>query len=122
MGFLPVSDRLAGASILALPLGFGITIATLAAQTYLNANVPEQMQGRVFGNYLVLRNGSAIVPLLAMGLVAEATGVQPVTALAPFILLALAVYAAHMHTRVVAAAGGKSGIKPLMWHSLVTRR
>jgi MFS-type transporter involved in bile tolerance (Atg22 family) len=90
---------LAGASLLALPLGFGITIATLAAQTFLNATVPEQMQGRVFSIYLVLRNGSAVLPLLAMGLVAEVTGVQVVTALAPFLLLGLAIYAARLHSR-----------------------
>jgi hypothetical protein len=34
-----------------------------------------------------------------MGLVAEVTGVQPVTALAPFLLLGLAIYAARLHTR-----------------------
>jgi MFS family permease len=99
LGFLPISDRLAAASIMAAPLGFGITIATLAAQTYLNATVPESLQGRVFSIYLVLRNGSAILPLLLMGLVAEVTGVQPVTALAPFLLLFLAIYAARLHTR-----------------------
>jgi MFS family permease len=99
LGFLPVSDRLAGASLLALPLGFGITIATLSAQTFLNATVPENMQGRVFSIYLVLRNGSAVLPLLAMGLVAEVTGVQVVTALAPFLLLGLAIYAARLHSR-----------------------
>lgn len=99
LGFLPVSDRLAAASFMALPLGFGITVATLAAQTYLNATVPEALQGRVFAVYLVLRNGSAILPLLLMGIVAEVTGVQPVTALAPFLLLALAIWAARMHKR-----------------------
>lgn len=99
LGFLPIGDRLAAASLLALPLGFGITVATLAAQTYLNATVPEKLQGRVFSIYLVLRNGSAVLPLLMMGLIAEVTGVQPVTALAPFLLLALALYAARMHAR-----------------------
>jgi MFS family permease len=99
LGFLPISDRLAAASIMAFPLGFGITIATLAAQTYLNATVPESLQGRVFSIYLVLRNGSAILPLLMMGVIAEVTGVQPVTALAPFLLLGLAIYAARLHTR-----------------------
>lgn len=99
LGFLPISDRLAAASIMAAPLGFGITVATLSAQTYLNATVPEALQGRIFAIYLVLRNGSAIIPLLLMGLVAEVTGVQPVTALAPFLLLGLAIYAARLHTR-----------------------
>ncbi|MPZ22649.1 MAG: MFS transporter, partial [Dehalococcoidia bacterium] len=99
LGFLPITDRMAAAALMALPLGFGITVAGLAAQSYLNQAVPESLQGRVFSVYLVLRNGSAIIPLLAMGLIAEITGVQVVTALAPFLLLGLAIYAARLHAR-----------------------
>jgi hypothetical protein len=57
-------------------------------QTYINRRVPLTYQGRTFAMQSTLRNGSAIVPLLALGAAAAEFGVEPVLLVSPLFLLA----------------------------------
>jgi hypothetical protein len=82
--------RLRTAALLAFPLGFGVTVTTTSVQTYLNRRVPHALQGRAFALQGSLKNGIAIVPLLALGAVASSFGVQHVLLASPLVLLALA--------------------------------
>jgi hypothetical protein len=85
-----LSERLRTAALLALPLGFGVTLTTTSVQTYLNRRVPHAYQGRAFALQSTLKNGAAIVPLLTLGGAATAFGVERVLLASPFALLGLA--------------------------------
>lgn len=78
------------AGLLAVPLGFGVALTAIAVNTYINRRVPLAYQGRAFALQGVLKNGSAIVPLLTLGAAASAFGVKPVLIASPFVLLLLA--------------------------------
>ncbi len=87
---IDLSQRLRTAGLLALPLGFGLALSTLSVQTYINRRVPLSFQGRAFALQSMLKNGSAIVPLLALGAAASMFGVQKVLIASPVLLLVLA--------------------------------
>jgi len=78
------------ASALAVPLGFGMALATMSVQTFVNRRVPLGRQGRTFALQSTLKNGAAIGPLLLMGATAELIGVNAVLIASPFLLAALA--------------------------------
>jgi hypothetical protein len=84
-----LEPKLRTAGLLALPLGFGVSLATTAVQTYINRRVPEGLQGRIFAVESTLKNGSAIIPLLTLGGLASAVGVAAVLVVSPFFLLAV---------------------------------
>ncbi|HXF51900.1 MAG TPA: MFS transporter [Dehalococcoidia bacterium] len=86
-----LSERLRTAALLALPLGFGVTLTTTSVQTYLNRRVPHAYQGRAFALQSTLKNGAAIVPLLTLGGAATAFGVERVLLASPVVLFGLAV-------------------------------
>lgn len=85
-----IGERLATAGFLAIPVGFGVTIVAMAVQTYINRRVPLSYQGRVFAMQSALKNGVAIAPLLSLGAIATVVGVEPILAVMPFVLVALA--------------------------------
>ncbi len=87
---IDIGDELRTAALLALPVGFGVALATTAVQTYVNRRVPLDYQGRAFALQGSLRAGVAIVPLLALAGAASAFGVERVLVVSPFLLLALA--------------------------------
>jgi hypothetical protein len=88
---LHLGDDLRTAAALALPLGFGLTITTTSVQTYINRRVPLGYQGRAFALQSTLKNGAAVVPLLALGAAASQFGVERVLVASPLLLLAVAV-------------------------------
>jgi predicted MFS family arabinose efflux permease len=79
------------ASILALPLGFGLALTGMAVQTYVNRRIPLAYQGRAFALQSVLKNGASIIPLLTLGAVAEVVGVDTVLVASPIVLIAIAI-------------------------------
>lgn len=85
-----VGERVEMAGALSLPLGFGITLATAATQTYIGRYVPSEIHGRVFALLGTMRDGLAIPPLLGLGALASVIGVRSVITLAPAALLVLA--------------------------------
>ena len=87
---LDMEESLRTAGLLAFPLGFGVALAITSVQTYINRRVPMLYQGRTFALQSTLKNGAAIIPLLALGGAAAAFGVEKVLLASPFVLLALA--------------------------------
>lgn len=86
---LDLTEKLRTASILALPLAFGVALATTSVQTYINRRVPLVYQGRTFALQSSLRSGVAIVALLTLGAAASGLGVEKVLLISPFLVLAL---------------------------------
>lgn len=85
--------RLGAALVLAAPLGFGLSMVQVAAQTLLHERVPLEMQGRVFALQGAVKNATAILPLLVLGGLASVLGdVRPVLIIAALLLLSLALY------------------------------
>ena len=91
VGIPGVGQKVEMAALLSIFLGFGVTLAAVATQTFVSRTVPLRMQGRAFALLGVLKDGLAILPLLALGAVASAVGVAAVITVAPAFLLALAV-------------------------------
>jgi hypothetical protein len=79
------------AGLLAVFVGFGLSLTTTAVQTYINRRVPLSFQGRAFALQSVMKNGAAIVPLLTLGALASVVGVETVLIFSPLVLLAVAV-------------------------------
>jgi MFS family permease len=89
---IDLGAKLRTAGFIAIALGFGLSLTTTSVQTYLNRRVPLSYQGRAFALQSVLKNGTAIVPLLALGALAAVVGVDTVLIFSP-ILLVLAAFA-----------------------------
>jgi MFS family permease len=89
--------RLGTALLLAAPLGFGLSMVQVAANTLLHERVPLALQGRVFALQGAVKNATAIVPLLLLGGLASLLGdVRPVLIVTALLVLSLALYgAAH---------------------------
>ena len=85
-----VGERVELAAELSVFLGFGMTLAAAATQTYISRTVPLGIQGRTFALLGTMKDGLAIPPLLALGALASVVGVRAVLAVAPLLLLALA--------------------------------
>ena len=92
------------ASLLVLPLGFGMSLTTMSVQTYINRRVPLALQGRAFALQSTLKNGSAIVPLLTLGAAAGVFGVDNVLVFSPVLLFAVAVSLIALSERFGGAA------------------
>ena len=86
-----VGQKVEAAGLLSVFLGFGVTLAAVATQTYISRTVPLRIQGRSFALLGVLKDGLAIFPLLVLGGLASAVGVATVITVAPVFLLALAI-------------------------------
>ncbi len=78
------------ASLLVLPLGFGISLAAMSVQTYINRRVPLTYQGRTFALQSVMKNAAGIIPLLTLGFLATLVGVDTVLIATPFLFMLLA--------------------------------
>jgi hypothetical protein len=85
---LDLNEKLRTAALLAIPIAFGVSLTATSVQTYVNRRVPLAYQGRTFAMQSTLRNGSAVVPLLALGAAAAEFGVEPVLLVSPLFLLA----------------------------------
>lgn len=101
---IELSPELRTAGFLAVFVGFGLSLTTISVQTYLNRRVPLSFQGRAFALQSVMRNGTAIVPLLTLGAAASIFGVEAVLIVSPLLLLFIAVAL----VRVSVALGGQA--------------
>jgi hypothetical protein len=92
LGLVGVDLRpdLRSVGVLAALLGFGISLNSVAVQTYLNREVPLDLQGRVFALKNALASGLSIIPLLLLGGIASLLGVSAVLLVVPFAVIALA--------------------------------
>ncbi|HWO71924.1 MAG TPA: hypothetical protein VNN21_00030, partial [Dehalococcoidia bacterium] len=87
---LDLSRQLRTAALLAVPLGFGLSLTATAVQTYLNRRVPLSHQGRTFALQSSLKNGVSVLPLITLGAASSAFGVENVLLASPLLLLAMA--------------------------------
>ncbi|MEX2226421.1 MAG: MFS transporter [Dehalococcoidia bacterium] len=87
---IDLGSRLRTAGFIAIALGFGFTLTTTSVQTYINRRVPLSYQGRAFALQSVLKNGTAIVPLLTLGALATVVDVETVLIVSPILLGAAA--------------------------------
>ena len=101
---IELGERLRTASLLAVFVGFGTSMTATSVQTYINRRVPLQYQGRAFALQSVMKNGTAIFPLLALGALASQFGVEAILVSSPFVLLALA----STLVRISYALGGRA--------------
>ncbi len=85
-----VSERVEMAGFLALFLGFGMTLAAAATQTYVGRHVPMPIHGRVFAILGTMKDGLAMPLLLLLGAVSTLVGVRRVITFAPLALLLFA--------------------------------
>src|SRR5690606_39727527 len=85
-----LNDRVIVAALLSVPLGVGTTLAAAATQTYVGRHVPPEIHGRAFAILGTLKDGLAVVPLLAFGYAAGIVGIRAVLVAAPAALFALA--------------------------------
>lgn len=90
-GIPGVGQKVEMAALLSIFLGFGVTLAAVATQTYISRAVPLRIQGRAFALLGVLKDGLAIFPLLVLGGIASVVGVAAVITVAPVFLLAIAI-------------------------------
>ncbi|HUF52588.1 MAG TPA: MFS transporter [Dehalococcoidia bacterium] len=77
------------AGLFAIPLAFGVSLTATSVQTYINRRVPIAYQGRTFALQGALRNGAAIIPLLALGAAASELGTETVLLTSPVLLLVI---------------------------------
>jgi hypothetical protein len=80
------------AMILAIPVGLAATMVGVAGKAILNQEAPEGKQARVFATQTTLSDALSLLPLFAIGGVAELVGVREVLLVAAVIALAVGVY------------------------------
>ncbi len=88
---IELGERLRTASLLAMPLGFGIALTATCVQTYINRRVPLSLQARTFAMQAALRSGATIAPLLTLGAASSVFGVEKVLIASPVALVLVAV-------------------------------
>ncbi|HEU5319480.1 MAG TPA: hypothetical protein VFX28_01670, partial [Methylomirabilota bacterium] len=98
---LPIVEREVGVSsvdivtmamILAVPIGFAATMVGVAGKAVLNEEAPEGKQGRVFATQGALSDALSLLPLFAIGGVAELVGVREVLLVAAALAFTAGVY------------------------------
>jgi len=80
------------AMILAIPVGFAATMVGVAGKAVLNEEAPEGKQGRVFATQGALSDALSLLPLFAIGGVAELVGVREVLLVAAVVAFLAGVY------------------------------
>ncbi len=78
--------------ILAIPVGFSATVVGVAGKAVLNQEAPEGMQARVFATQSALSDALSLLPLFAIGGVAELVGVREVLLVAAVVAFVAGVY------------------------------
>ncbi|MEX0799702.1 MAG: MFS transporter [Dehalococcoidia bacterium] len=87
-----VSSVITMAMILAIPVGFSATMAAVAGRAVLNEEAPQGKQGRVFATQSALSDALSLLPLFAIGGVAELVGVREVLLVAAITGLVAGIY------------------------------
>ena len=85
-------DLVTMAMILAIPAGFALTMTGVAAKAVLNEEAPEGKQARVFATQGAISDALSLLPLFAIGGVAELVGVREVLLVASVVALLAGVY------------------------------
>jgi MFS family permease len=110
------TDQIFGQSILvaitiavAGPMGVFYALLNAPAQTVLHERTPIEMRGRIFASQMVLANGVALLPLVAVGGIADLYGVSRVVLSISVLLAAGGALSLYLEQRWL---GGESGPSP----------
>jgi len=95
------------AMILAIPVGFAATVVGVAGKAVLNQEAPEGKQGRVFATQSALSDALSLLPLFAIGAVAEVVGVREV-----LLVAAVAAFVAGVYLSVSRRFGPPPQVQP----------
>jgi MFS family permease len=87
-----VSSVITMAMILAIPVGFAATVVGVAGKAVLNQEAPQGKQARVFATQSALSDALSLLPLFAIGGVAELVGVREVLLVAASVAFVAGVY------------------------------
>lgn len=79
--------------VIALPMGFALSVVNVAANVVLNERVPIRLQGRIFSVQSLMASLAAVFPLVVGGALAEVVDVRVVLGLTPLLLLYAWAYA-----------------------------
>jgi MFS-type transporter involved in bile tolerance (Atg22 family) len=71
-----VSSVITMAMLLAIPIGFAMTLVTVASRVVMNEDAPQEAQGRVFAVAQAVGDTLTLLPLLLVGVVGELVGVR----------------------------------------------
>ena len=107
-----VGERVELAAELSIFLGFGMTLAATATQTFISRTAPLAVQGRTFALLGTMKDGLAIPSLLVLGTAASVIGVRPVLTFAPLVLLALALGVDRLAGKLRAPDGEDEAAEP----------
>ncbi len=97
------SARIAATVLYANVYGFVLTMVLTMGRVLLNERIPLNMQGRIFAAQSVLANLSAIIPVVAAGIIADAVGVEPVLMAAGVVAVLVAAWSRARGSRAVPA-------------------
>ncbi len=92
IGFIGESQAalIGGVMLMALFAGFGFAAIMVASQTLLQERAPERARGRVFAVQFTLANMTSIIPLLAIGGLADVIGLTDVMLLISILVMVAA--------------------------------
>lgn len=71
-----VSSVISVTMLLAIPLGFALTLVTVASRVVMNEGAPPEAQGRIFAVTGALADTLSLLPLLLVGVIGELVGVR----------------------------------------------
>jgi hypothetical protein len=87
-----LNDKMLAAGFISMPANYGSTATGAAVQNYINARVPLERQGGVFGMEKVIDNALTIVAMLSLGTIATWLGSEVVFLVAPVVVFAVVVW------------------------------
>lgn len=111
-----INELVLAASLIALPANYGSTAASAAVQNYINARVPVEKQGAIFGMQEVKENIVTLVLVLALGTISTFTGPKIVFIVAPIVVFGVVIALLRYSHRMI---GGESITTREAWDSLM---
>ena len=98
--------------LISLAMGVGYAMASVPSQAILMERAPVDSRGRIFSVLLMMTNVGAIVPLVFLGNLADAVGVNRTMGLVGATVLAVGIASFRTNRTPTAAASGPTGAEP----------
>lgn len=74
--FLPYFIRIISSFVIMMLIGYGFVGILVPSQTFLQESTPENMRGRVFGNFSFLVTTASVLPVIFSGSIVELFGIR----------------------------------------------
>lgn len=82
-----------------ISLGYGFVGILVPSQTFLQESTPEDMRGRVFGNFVFLVTSISVLPVLFSGTVVEVFGIRSLLLVLSIFVMAVYVFSKKFGNR-----------------------